>query len=363
MKILGRLLTAAALLVTVAPTRADESFAKISDQVNQKLVKLFGAGGIRGLASYGTGVVVSPDGYVLTAASHILDTPDLRVHLWDGTRYNAKVVAIEPELDVALVKIDSKEKLELAYFDVAEAAKRPTAEAGTNVLAFSNQFQIATRDEPLSVMRGVIAAYAKLYGRIGIFEAAYKGDVYVIDAITNNPGAAGGALTTRKGELLGLIGKELRNEQTNTWINYALPINAKLEVRLPDNKTRTVSIVELIEKKEGYQPIDPNRKGAEGGGGFTGIVLVPNVVDRTPPYVEEVLPDSPAAKAGLKPDDLIVYIDGLPVVSIQTYKEIMDRYRPDMEAKLEIRRGEKLQTVTLKIAAPVAKMPAAAPKK
>jgi serine protease Do len=86
------------------------------------------------------------------------------------------------------------------------------------------------------------------------------------------------------------------------------------------------------------------------------------VVDRTPPYVEEVLPGSPAAKAGLKPDDLIVYIDGLPVVSIQTYKEIMDRYRPDMEAKLEIRRGEKLQTVTLKIAPPVAKAPAA-PKK
>ncbi len=359
MRILG--LTTAALLITIAPIRADESFAKVADQVNQKLVKLFGAGGIRGLASYGTGIIVSPYGYILTAASHILDTPDLRVHLWDGTRYYAKVVAIEPELDVALVKIDSKEKLELAYFDVAAAAKRPTAEAGTNVLAFSNEFQIATRDEPMSVMRGVIAAYAKLFGRIGIFEAAYKGDVYVIDAITNNPGAAGGALTTRKGELLGILGKELRNEQTNTWLNYALPINATIEVSLPDNKTRTVSIVELVEKKESYQPIDPNRKGKVGGGGFTGIVLVPNVVDRTPPYVEEVIPGSPAAKAGLKPDDLIVYIDGLPVVSIQTYKEIMDRYRPDMEAKLEIRRGEKLQTITLKIAPPITKP--SAPKK
>jgi serine protease Do len=314
------------------------------------------------LASYGTGIVVAPDGYILTVASHILDTPDLRVHLFDGTRYYAKVVALEPELDIALVKIDTKDKLELPYFDVLEAAKKPIAEAGTNVLAFSNQFQIATRDEPMSVQRGVIAAYARLYGRIGIFEAAYKGDVYVIDAITNNPGAGGGALTTRKGELLGLIGKELRNEQTNTWINYALPINARIEVRLPDNKTRTVSILELIEKKEQYQPIDPTRKGAEGGGGFTGIVLVPDVVDRTPPYIEEVLPGSPAAKAGLKPDDLIVYIDGLPVVSIQTYKEIMDRYRPDMEAKLEIRRGEKLQTVTLKIVPPVTKTPPA-PKK
>jgi serine protease Do len=360
---LPRLLAAAALLTASIPAYADESFAKVADKVNEKCVKLFGAGGIRGLASYGTGVLVSPDGYVLTVASHILDTPDLRVHLADGTRYYAKVVAIEPELDVALVKIDpGKDKLELPYFDVAEAAKKPTAEAGTGVLAFSNQFQIATREEPLSVQRGVIASYAKLYGRIGIFEAAYKGNVYVIDAITNNPGAGGGALTDRKGELLGLVGKELRNEQTATWINYALPINATIDVPLPDNKTRTVSIVELVEKKEQYQPTDPNRKGAEGGGGFTGIVLVPNVVDRTPPYVEEVVRGSPAAKAGIKPDDLIVYIDGLPVVSVATFKEIMDRYRPEMEVKLEIRRGEKLQTVTLKIDKPVAKAPAA-PKK
>ncbi len=127
-----------------------------------------------------------------------------------------------------LVKIgDNKIKVEdLPYFDVVEAAKRPPVEPGTGVLAFSNQFQIATRDEPMSVQRGVVASYSKLYGRLGIFEATYKGDVYVVDAITNNPGAAGGALTTRKGELLGLIGKELRNELTNTWINYAIPINA-----------------------------------------------------------------------------------------------------------------------------------------
>src|SRR4051794_21050162 len=197
--------------------RADQSFAEVHDKVNQKLVKLFGSGGIKGLASYGTGVIVSPDGYILTIYSHLLDTQDLRVHLADGTRYHAKVVATEPELDIALVKIgDEKNKVEdLPYFDVFEAAKQPLAEPGTHVLAFSNQFQIATRDEPMSIQRGVVAAYARLHGRIGIFEAPFTGNVYVVDAITNNPGAAGGALTTRKGQLLGLIGKELRNELTN----------------------------------------------------------------------------------------------------------------------------------------------------
>src|SRR6185312_5908378 len=154
---ISRYTTSLVLALLLASTaRAEESFAKVSEKVNPKLVKLFGSGGIRGLASYGTGILVSPDGYILTVNSHILDTRDLRVHLYDGTRYHARIVAIEPELDIALVKIgDDKVKVEdQPYFDVIEAAKRAPVEPGTGVLAFSNQFQIATRDEPMSVQRG-----------------------------------------------------------------------------------------------------------------------------------------------------------------------------------------------------------------
>src|SRR6516225_2429833 len=110
-----------ALALTLTPAiQAKESFAKVSEKVNPKLVKLFGAGGIRGLASYGTGILISADGYILTVNSHIINTADLRVHLHDGTRYHAKVVAVEPELDVALVKIGSeRDKVEdLEYYDV-----------------------------------------------------------------------------------------------------------------------------------------------------------------------------------------------------------------------------------------------------
>ncbi len=270
------------------------------------------------------------------------------------------MVAIEPELDVALVKIgDDKVKVEgQEYFDVVESAKRTPVEPGTGVLAFSNQFQIATRDEPMSVQRGVIASYSRLYGRIGIFEATYKGDVYVVDAITNNPGAAGGALTTRKGELLGLVGKELRNELTNTWINYALPINAHITVPQADGKNATISILDLVEKKEKYKPLDPGKKGNEGPGVYTGILLVADPVERTPPYVEDVVPGSPADKAQLKPDDLIVYVDGLPVGDIHTLKEVLGRYHPNQTVKLEIQRDRKLQTVTLTLEKPKTKIAA-----
>jgi serine protease Do len=343
-------LAVAALLGLGASARADVSFREVADQVNKKMVKLHGAGGIRGLASYGSGILVSPDGYVLTINSPLLDTADLRVHMSDGYRYHAKVVAVEGELDVALVKIDfGREKVDaLPYFDVFEAAKRPVADPGTGVLAFSNQFRIASRDEPMSVQRGVIASYCKLHGRIGIFEAPYTGEVYVLDAITNNPGGAGGALTDRKGNLLGLVGKELRNEQTNTWINYAMPIGASVVVK-QGKEERKVSILDLVEKKEQYKPIDPDRKRAEGGGGHHGIIFVPDLLPRTPPYVDDVEPNSPAAKAGLKPDDLIVYVDGLPVNSIQMFRDIVDKYRPGTEVKLEVKRVDRLQTITLKL--------------
>ncbi|HWG44601.1 MAG TPA: trypsin-like peptidase domain-containing protein [Gemmataceae bacterium] len=361
---LSRYIIPLALALFLTPVvRAEESFAKVSEKVNPKLVKLFGSGGIRGLASYGTGILVSADGYILTVNSHILDTRDLRVHLYDGTRYHARIVAIEPELDIALVKIgDEKVKVEdQPYFDVFAAAKRAPVEPGTGVLAFSNQFQIATRDEPMSIQRGVVASYSKLYGRIGIFEATYKGDVYVVDAITNNPGAAGGALTTRKGELLGLIGKELRNELTSTWINYALPINARITVQQAEGKKATVSILDIVEKKEKYKPLTVDKKGNEGPGVYTGILLVADPVERTPPYIEDVVPGSPADKAKLRPDDLIVYVDGLQVGDIHTLKEVLSRYHPNQTVKLEIQRDRKLQTVSLTLEKPKTKK--AAPKK
>ena len=350
----GAALLAAAFVCT-SSTRADESFAKVSSEVNKKVVKLFGSGGIKGLASYGTGVLVSDDGYILTVHSHMLDTQDLRVHLWDGTRYHGEVVAVEPALDLALIKIgNAKEKLdEIQFYDIKEASKRPLAATGTGILAHSNMYLIATRDEPMSVQHGVITAYARLYGKIGVHDATYTGHVYVIDAITNNPGAAGGIITTRKGELLGLIGKELRNELTNTWINYAVPIGAKAKVRLAvDDKEIEVSALDLLELKKDYnkkiKQIDPKDRKA-GKGGYLGVVLVPNVVERTPPYVDDVVPGTPAYKAGFKPDDLIVYIDGLPAPSIDVYIELMAGYGPNTKVRIEVRRGDKLITIPVEL--------------
>jgi S1-C subfamily serine protease len=341
-------------LLLVAPVRGDEPATKVALDVNEKLVKIYGAGGIQRLASYGTGVIVSPDGYILTINSHILESVDLRVHLADGTRYHAKVVAREINLDVALIRIGTdKLKVEgLPYFDVAEASRRAPAEPGTSILAFSNQFQIATRDEPMSVQRGVIAAYTRLHGRMGIAEAPYTGNLYVVDAPTNNPGAGGGIITTRKGELLGLIGRDLRNETTNTWVNYAMPISAVAEVTGDKGEKVRVSILDMIDKKEAYRSPTKEARGSGKDLPYTGLVLVPNVVDRTPPYIDRIEPDSPAALAKLKPDDLIVYVDGQPVSSIQNYNELLRTYEAGREVRLDIRRGDRIESVMIKLNPP-----------
>jgi len=342
------------VLALAGAAAAQQPFGDVAREVNQKLVKVYGTGGFRGLPEYGTGILISPKGHVLTSANHLLDTGDIRVHLYDGRRYGAKLIVMEPQLDAAIIKIDAgtpeaEKNLDLPCFDAVAAAKAPPAQPGDWVLAFSNQFKIAVRDEPLSVQRGIIAAYTRLHGRRGIFDYSFTGDVYVVDAITNNPGAAGGALTTRTGQLIGILGKELRNSLSETWINYAIPLQTKIEVKEGD-KTRAVSMAEFLEKgpKGEWNPTKVE-KAKDGPGGYHGIVLVPNVVERTPPFVDGVRYDSPAAKAGLLPDDLVIYVDGEPVQSIKAFNEYMTKTNPGTQIRLEIRRGDRLVTVEIKL--------------
>ena len=346
------LIFSAVFLALMPRARAQDSFEKTTADVNSRMVKLYGAGGFRGVASYGTGVIVSPDGHVLTAASQLLDTSELRIVLSDGRKYLGKVVVVEPALDLAVVKIEPPEnslKLDLAFFNVDEAAKR-TAATGDWGLAFSNCFEIAQRDEPMTIQRCVVAARTKLTARRGVTEIDFGGEVYYLDGIVNNPGSAGGAFTDRNGQLLGIIGKEFRNTQSDTWINYAIPMNCKVEVE-QNGKTESVALPDFVKGAVAgtWKPKSKKREAGEakGPGAYAGIIFVPNVVERTPAFVEAIEPNSPAAKAGLKTDDLIIYFDGEPVYGIKTFRELMTKVRPGTEVKLEVRRGFKLTALPI----------------
>ena len=154
-----------------------------------------------------------------------------------------------------------------------------------------------------------------------MFSRCLTGPALVVDAITNNPGAAGGALTTRQGQLLGIVGREVSNELTQTWINYAIPVWASFELTDAQGKSRRVSLTELVEKKEAYKPSNPADRARERAPSVeTGIILVPDVVERTPAYVDAVRPVSPASRAGLQPDDLILAVEGMAVPSIGAWR-------------------------------------------
>jgi len=376
----------AVVVVFAAPAAsfAADPFVPVVEAANKKLVKVFGAGGFSRLNNYGTGIIISKDGHILTVASQLLDTADLVVHLYDGQRLKAQVIVAEPQLDIALIKIrvegkkiDEPNGLDLDYFDFDAAVKRGPAAPGDWIIGLSNTFEIALRDEPLSVQRGVISAYTKMAGRRGIFEFPYTGDVYIVDAITNNPGAAGGALLTRKGELIGIIGREIKNTLSDTWMNYAIPVGAKTTVTekvtvkdkdgkdVEEERPVTLSMPDFVTKamKGEYKPIKP--KNVLGGqGGYHGIIFVPNILERTPAYIEDVVPGSPAEKAGLRPDDLVSFVDGEPIVSINAFSDyIKKNTRPGIVVRLEVRRGEALQTVELTLGAHPAKPAPPAPPK
>src|SRR5438128_741753 len=120
-KNLFRLSGAVFFLSAITLAHAQQSFTSTAADVNKKMVKVFGAGGFKGLPSYGTGILVSPKGHILTCNNHLVSSSELRVHLYDGRFYHCKVLSREPELDVALVKIQDDVDF-LPHFDIANAA-------------------------------------------------------------------------------------------------------------------------------------------------------------------------------------------------------------------------------------------------
>ena len=98
------------LFVSGNAVHAADPIPDVSTAVNEKLVKLFGAGGFRGVVNYGTGILISADGHILTVANQMLETSELVVHLSDGRKMRAVVLATEPEQMPHFAKLSWKER-------------------------------------------------------------------------------------------------------------------------------------------------------------------------------------------------------------------------------------------------------------
>ncbi|MGL4465620.1 MAG: S1C family serine protease [Planctomycetia bacterium] len=300
-----------------------------------KVVKLYGSGGLGRVEAYGSGCLVSKDGHVVTLLAPLLDTDELTVVAYDGRRLIGKFVAADAARQIAVLKVDADD---LPYFDLNE----PTApQVGDVVLAFSNLFNVAAGDEPVSVQRGVLAVAAPLGVRQGVVDFTFKEPVYVVDVAANNPGSAGGALTDRRGRLIGLLGKEVRSRQTETWVHFALPTATWKEF---------VSSVVAGTWKPPSSPDAPKATDAPRDVEIPadrrrGLILVPDALDKTPPYIDAVEPRSPAAAAGLRADDLILFVDDVLTPSITEFRRCWLAAPAAKPIRLAVKRGDDVVVV------------------
>jgi len=321
-------LVAVCLLFPSQTARGEATLRDVTRDVQRKVVKIYGAGGLRGLESYQSGSLISEKGHVLTAWSYVLDSSVITVVLDDGRHFVAELAAADPRFGIALLKIDAEN---LPHFSLDKGV---TPKVGDRILSFSNLFGIAAGDEPASVLSGYVSAVTPLEARRSTFPSAYQGPVLIVDAIVNNPGAAGGVLTDQQGNFAGLLGKELRSSRNDIWLNYAIPIEQLREPIEDLLAGRSRPIVDP-EKEKPLTPITLTH---------LGLVLVPDVLDKTPPYVERVLRDSLAEAAELQPDDLILYADG---TLIPSQKALIEKFsymdRDDLVSLTVLRDGELVE--------------------
>jgi serine protease Do len=319
------LAAAFALAWSAPPTYAEQQseFSPAIEYAQARMVKIFGAG-IGRSPGYATGLIVSDDGEILTAQGVHLAANSLRVTLPNGETHFAQVVRRTQDLQAALLKIDVKTP---EYFDLSE---QPQTENGDWILAVSNAFKVADGPEPLSVNVGVLTLRTRLDARRGVQDFPYRGDVLLIDAITSNPGAAGGAIISVDGRLAGMIGKVIEGKNTNTRLNYAVPANLLYDFL--ENRDSDVATTET-----------PGNDAP----GDLGVRLFVLGGRRAPAYVDRVVAGSPAAAAGIKTDDLVISIDGKPVRSADDFKRLVDALKAGQQVVVEVKRKNELLSLPL----------------
>jgi S1-C subfamily serine protease len=321
----------AIVLVTVvaapAPAQGDQPnlVQRVLAGAQKKCVKIYG-GGIGREHGYATGIIVSGEGHILTAQGVYLAGERIRVATPDGEVHFAKVERRDDGLQIALLKIDATTP------DHFELNTTPAAKTGDWVMAVNNAFNVADIEEPLSIHFGIVSMRAELDTKKRAQDSNVAGEVLLVDAITSNPGAAGGALVMVDGRLAGMVGKVLESEATNTRLNYAVPND--LLAQFVAGKTTVVD--------NG----DPKPKGRP----ELGIRIQRIGSKRAPAYIDRVIADSPAAKAGLKADDLVLEINAEWVRNVRDYDSLFKELRPGDKVVVIVKRGEDIIRASFKAA-------------
>ncbi len=301
--------------------KTDGFFHELITRCQPKLVKVYGAGAGR-VEGYATGVLVSDDGQVITSQGVFLDGRQVRVVLADGTSHQATILKRDRTRQLALLKVPAETP------DYFQLGAKDVGQKGDWIVALSNAFKVAEKTEPLSAMIGVISLRTSIEAKLNRRAVAYRGDLVLIDSITSNPGAAGGAVVTMDGQLVGMIGKIINSSDTNTRLNYAVP-NAEL-FKFVKGDTESETVQASVESKADLG-IKLFKHGGRGG----------------PAYIDRVVRGGPAAQAKLKTDDLIITIAGKKVGTVNQYSEVVSSLTPGDEVLIIVKRGVEMLRIPI----------------
>ena len=274
----------------------------------------------------GSGVIISSDGYILTN-NHVIDKADqIEIILNNKTSYRAELIGTDPTTDLALLKVDA-ENLPFVKYGNSDDVK-----IGEWVLAVGNPFNLTS-----TVTAGIVSAKSR---SINILSGNAKKGVFPIESFIQtdaavNPGNSGGALVNTRGELVGINTAIASNTGSYTGYSFAIPVNLAQKVA---NDLMEFGIVQRAFLGVTIQDIDG--KFAE----------EKNLKEIKGVYVNGIMEDGAADKAGLKEEDIILSIGKVKVNSVPELQETVSRYRPgDVVDVLVVRKGkEAIIPVTLK---------------
>ena len=259
--------------------------------------------------SLGSGVIVSAGGYILTN-NHVVEAADeIEVSLSDNRTLLATVVGSDPETDLAVLRVEAKD-LPAITFGSSDALR-----VGDVVLAIGNPFGFGQ-----TVTMGIVSALGRSGLGINVFENFIQTDAAI------NPGNSGGALIDGGGNLVGISTAIFSRNGGSMGIGFATPVSTARSVLEQIIKSGAVTRgwigVELA-------PLTPALAEAFKLGSLDGAII------------KGVLSDGPADRAGVKPGDILLSIDGKPVADPQAVVNVVAEIAPGSAAKMKLRRKEQ----------------------
>ena len=263
----------------------------------------------------GSGVIVSPEGYILTNNHVIEGAQEIEVTLSDSRRAIAKVIGTDPDTDLAILRIT------LDRLPVITLGNSDTAQVGDRVLAIGNPFGVGQ-----TVTSGIVSALGRNQLGINTFENFIQTDAAI------NPGNSGGALVDVNGHLIGINTAIYSRSGGNMGIGFAIPVSTARQV--------LEGIVRDGQVTRGWVGIEPMELTPELAETF-GLKSTEGVI------VTAVLQNGPAANAGLRPGDLLQKVAGQPVRNVGELLTQIAALAPGKSVKLDVMRRQ--QSMTLEV--------------